>query len=131
MITVRSGINDSTIWDLIGESVANDKAVNFRDVVMDNVIDTIAMNVFDDVYAEGLDIRDRIGEDLYLSDVCCTLDERLQEAIESAEIIGLAFGDRDWDESYRDMNVTFNVDIDKIVEEWLEEMGKEDCEMEL
>lgn len=111
---VETGINDSTVWRMINESATDNKAINFRSVIMDNVRDTLEMNSVEDCIYNGYDIRDTLNDD---DDLCNEFMERVVKRLDDSKIEKVEFSEKDWNECYRDMNVTLDIEESDILNE--------------
>lgn len=116
MITVNTGINESTICNEINKNVKNRTPIDFYDIIMSNVMDTIGMNSINDAYfltdyeedlIESFNAKDLIDFELYL-----------EEKVKTANILEINFGDKEWNSDYRDIFVTVDIDLEKTISEF-------------
>lgn len=152
MITVGTCVREDEIWFVIDESLRTKNETLIRDFLLNNVHETLAnQDDIEVVLIEGFHIHDTLlktyeyeNEDVgknfdsqrdylrKLEEVESEILKKINEKIGTADILTTDFKDKEWNENYRDVNITFDIDVNKIIEEMnLDEEFKNVAEEEI
>lgn len=119
LLTVNTGINDSTLWSMVASHCIGKKPEDIRATIMDNVMDTLLLGSISDVVVEKRDLEEDLQEVEFFNKFMLKVRSLVEKNL--LEVAQVGFADKDWNESFRDVYVTFEVDYPKLLKEVLGE----------